>query len=266
MPYRLLHIASLLLMASSAVAQHMPTLRQEKYAKSIPVDEQCIEWVNDIYRVVSLDNDSNAVLYGNGRIGLFDILFDMVRTDSVKAYQFQLEGNEFFDSTTVVKVTEILKDYHIPYAVENGVVTVKKEDMPSSEVMEYYVKETVYYDINNSRYFRRVRAICPVIVAEDDFAEEKVRYPLFWLEYKDVQPALALISMTRDNINLGVRMTYDDFFTLNMYKGEIYKTYNVFGKTLQQLYPDEEQLSAIRRGIEEKLTKMIGRTYNIYLK
>lgn len=49
-------------------------------------------------------------------------------------------------------------------------------------------------------------------------------------------------------------MSMDDFFTLNSYKGKIYKTSNAQGKTLLQLCGgDEEKLSAEQKRIEEEL-------------
>ena len=45
---------------------------------------------------------------------------------------------------------------------------------------------------------------------------------------------------TDDDNNLP-RYTYDDFFTLNLYKGNIYKTRNLRNRSMAQLYPDPER-------------------------
>ena len=49
-------------------------------------------------------------------------------------------------------------------------------------------------------------------------------------------------------------MTMDDFFTLNRYRGKIYKTNNAQGKTLMQLCNgDTTKLSAEQKRIEQEL-------------
>ena len=49
-------------------------------------------------------------------------------------------------------------------------------------------------------------------------------------------------------------MTMDDFFTLNRYRGKIYKTNNAQGKTLLQLCDgDTTKLSAEQKRIEQEL-------------
>jgi hypothetical protein len=45
----------------------------------------------------------------------------------------------------------------------------------------------------------------------------------------------------------------DDFFTLNMYRGQIYKTNNAQGKTLAQYCPDEAAMTAEQKRIEKEL-------------
>jgi hypothetical protein len=49
-------------------------------------------------------------------------------------------------------------------------------------------------------------------------------------------------------------MTMDDYFTLNRYKGKIYKTTNMLGKTLAQIAGnDSTKLSAEQKRIEAEL-------------
>ena len=56
------------------------------------------------------------------------------------------------------------------------------------------------------------------------------------------------------NLNNAATMTMDDFFTLNRYRGKIYKTNNAQGKTLLQLCDgDTTKLSAEQKRIEKEL-------------
>lgn len=48
-------------------------------------------------------------------------------------------------------------------------------------------------------------------------------------------------------------MSMDDYFTLNMYRGKIYKTTNMLGKSLAQYCPDEASLTAEQKRIEAEL-------------
>jgi hypothetical protein len=59
--------------------------------------------------------------------------------------------------------------------------------------------------------------------------------------------------MTSDKNNAAT-MTMDDYFTLNRYKGKIYKTTNMLGKTLAQIAGnDSTKLSAEQKRIEAEL-------------
>ena len=56
------------------------------------------------------------------------------------------------------------------------------------------------------------------------------------------------------NLNNAATMTMDDFFTLNMYRGKIYKTNNAQGKTLMQLCNgDTTKLTAEQKRIEQEM-------------
>jgi hypothetical protein len=59
--------------------------------------------------------------------------------------------------------------------------------------------------------------------------------------------------MTSDKNNAAT-MTLDDYFTLNRYKGKIYKTNNMLGKTLAQIAGnDSTKMSAEQKRIEAEL-------------
>ena len=55
------------------------------------------------------------------------------------------------------------------------------------------------------------------------------------------------------SLNNAATMAMDDFFTLNMYRGQIYKTNNAQGKTLAQYCPDEAAMTAEQKRIEKEL-------------
>ncbi|MDE5912558.1 MAG: gliding motility protein GldN, partial [Muribaculaceae bacterium] len=57
---------------------------------------------------------------------------------------------------------------------------------------------------------------------------------------------------TDDDNNLP-RYTYDDFFTLGLYKGDIYKTRNLRNRTMDQLYSDPDDLKRAQDSIQNRL-------------
>jgi hypothetical protein len=48
-------------------------------------------------------------------------------------------------------------------------------------------------------------------------------------------------------------MSADDYFTMNMYEGKIYKTTNMLGQTLAQYCPTDSAMTAEQKKIEKEL-------------
>ena len=117
----------------------------------------------------------------------------------------------------------------------------------------YYLKESAYYDQANSSFHRKVQAICPVMLREDDFGGEASKYPLFWVKYSDLEPFLSRQNVMTSNLNNAATMSMDDYFTLNRYEGKIYKTNNMLGKTLAQYCPTDSALTKEQQKIEGEL-------------
>ena len=88
---------------------------------------------------------------------------------------------------------------------------------------------------------------------EDDFGDGEVKYPLFWVRYDDLAPFLSKQTMMTSNLNNAATMSVDDYFTMNLYKGKIYKTTNLLGKTLAQYCPNDSAMAAEQKKIEREL-------------
>jgi hypothetical protein len=92
------------------------------------------------------------------------------------------------------------------------------------------------------------------MMREDDFGGEATQYPLFWVKYSDLEPFLSRQTVMTSNVNNAAVMSMDDYFTLNKYKGKIYKTNNMLGKTLVQIAGgDSAKLSEEQKRIEAEL-------------
>ena len=173
---------------------------------------------------------------------------------SITAYEYRLDGNEVFDDAAKVNLKSLLDNYHIFYERTNRGIRIDDSDIPSREVTAYYVKEATYYDDRNSAFHTKVLALCPILKREDDFGDAATSYPLFWVKYDDLAPFLTKQTIMTSNLNNAATMSMDDYFTKNMYKGKIYKTTNMLGKTLAQYCPTDSAMKKEQKRIEKELT------------
>ena len=188
------------------------------------------------------------------RMNLFTYVFKLALNDYIPVYEYNLDGNEVLEASAKVDMKSILDNYNIYYTEENGKVKVDNSDIPSAEVKMYYLKECAYYDQANTTFHIKPIAFCPVMMREDDFGGEATKYPLFWVKYSDVEPYLSRQSIKISDINDAAMMNLDDFFTMNKYKGKIYKTANRLGKSIAQIAgEDSTKYSAEQKRIEAEL-------------
>ena len=242
----------------STTAQGMTRRMQLQYPTALDMPEDVV-WRRDIYREVNLDDEPNAGLYFpvepvGKQMNLFTYVFKLALNGNIPVYEYRLDGNEVLDATAKVDMKTILDNYRIFYEENGGKLKVDNSDIPSAEVKLYYLKESAYYDQANSSFHIKVQAFCPVMLREDDFGGAASKYPLFWVKYSDVEPYLSRQSLRMSERNDASLINIDDYFTLNKYKGKIYKTNNSQGKTLVQIVGnDSTKLSAEQKRIEAEL-------------
>lgn len=231
----------------------------DRAALSFPVADAMPEevvWRRDIYRTLDLTLDKNAPLYypvepRGKEQNLFTYLFRLVVSGRVPAYQYKLDGNESFEEADKIVLKEFLERYSIYYEENNGKVTVAPADIPSAEVKRFYIKESNYFDQRSATYRTRVTAFCPVMMNE--FDAEATPYPLFWIKYDDVAGYLSRLPLMASNLNNVTNMTADDYFTLNLYEGKIYKTNNLQGRVLANDFRTDSALVKEQKRIEKEL-------------
>lgn len=222
-----------------------------------------LQWMRVIYRELDLDKDKNAPLYfpediQDGNENLFRIIMRLMANSQIPVYEY-LDGREDFSDDNRANVGEILNRFSIMHTDAKGSTakalryTIHPSDVPTNEVLSYYIIERWEFDTRNNRTRTIVEAICPVLHREGDFGGEAVRYPMFWVKYNDLRPWLAQQAVFTDDSNNLATASYDDFFTLNMYEGDIYKTRNLKNKSMAQLYPDPDKLQAARDSIDRQL-------------
>ncbi len=279
---RLLFIMMILLVADAAVAQPKKRRNQQavqteqreqqrkgpssamsmraqiSFPTALDIPEEVV-WRRDIYRELDLTDDANAGLYfpvepQGKQLNLFTYIFKLAQNGYIPVYEYPTDGSDNFSSEARVQMQTILDNYHIYYEEQDGKLKVDNSDIPSSEVRKFYLKESAYYDQANSSFHIKVLALCPVMLRDDDFGGEATQYPLFWVKYSDLEPFLNRQTVMASSLNNAATMSMDDFFTLNSYRGKIYKTNNAQGKTLIQLCDgDVDKMTAEQKRIEDEL-------------
>ncbi len=244
--------------AQQSNANNMTTRAQISFPTAAPMDEDVV-WRRDIYRELDLNEDANAGLYypvepiGN-QMNLFTSIFRLMMTGKINVYQYRMDGNESFAAADRVQPLAFLDNYHIYYEKQNnGRIKLDNSDIPSSEVKAYYIKESTYYDQRSATFHTKVLALCPIMTRDDDFGDGGTKYPLFWVKYDDLAPFLAKQQMMTSNLNNAAVMSVDDYFIRTQYKGKIYKTNNMLGKTLAQYCPNDSAMTKEQKRIEAEL-------------
>ena len=235
-----------------------------QYPTAIDMPEQVV-WRRDIYREINLDDEENAGLYDpvepqGKRLNLFTYVFKLALNGYIPVYEYNLDGNEVLEASAKVDMKSILDNYKILYdknvfEQQGGKLKVENSDIPSAQVTMFYLKECAYYDQANSSFHIKPIAFCPVMM-DDEFGdgESVTRYPLFWVKYSEVEPYLSRQEIKTSDVNDAAVMNLDDYFTLNKYKGKIYKTANRLGKTLAQVAGgDSAKYTAEQLRIEAEL-------------
>ena len=235
----------------------MSVRAQISFPTAVEMPEEVV-WRRDIYRELDLTNDANAGLYypvepQGKQLNLFTYIFKLAQNGYIPVYEYPTDGSDVFTNEAKVDMKTILDNYHIFYEEQDGKLKVDNSDIPSSEVKKFFLKESAYYDQANSSFHIKVLALCPVMMRDDDFGGEATQYPLFWVKYGDLEPFLNRQTVMPSSLNNAATMSMDDFFTLNMYRGQIYKTNNAQGKTLAQYCSDEAAMTAEQKRIEKEL-------------
>lgn len=244
----------------TVVTERMQNFFSEDNSSISDADRQ---WMRVIYRSIDLDKDKNAALYFpeepiDGQENLFRIIMRLLAQGTVPAYEY-LDGREIFTDKYRIKTRDVLDRFYIPYTEAKGSTeknpkfNIDENDVPTNEVLSYYIVERWEFDTRSNRLRPVVEAICPVLHRTGDFGGDALKYPMFWVKFSDLRPYLAAQTIFVDDDNNLPTCTYDDFFTLSMYDGDIYKTRNLKNKSMVQLYPDPDSLKKAQDSIQNRL-------------
>lgn len=239
------------------------TDRMQKFFEEPARSDADAQWMKIVYRQLDLENVINAPLYYpeeaiEGQENLFRIIMKLLANGNVKAYEY-LDGREIFTDQYQVKVADMLDRFHILYTPAKGSTeknpkfTIEESDVPTNEVLSYYLLERWELDKRANRMRTTVDAICPVLHRSGDFGGEAVKYPMFWIKMDALRPYLTQQSIFIDDDNNLAQYNYDDYFQLALYEGDIYKTRNLRNRSMMQLYPDPDDMKKAQDSIQNYL-------------
>ena len=239
------------------------TDRQQSFYEVKEPSDADLQWMKVIYRTIDLTKGKNPALYypempnADGQ-NLFFIIMRLLANNQISAYEY-LDGREMFTDEFKINVAEQFDRFHVYYTEAKGsteknpIYEFEAADIPSNEVLSYYIIEKWEFDTRSNQMKARVEAICPVLHQDDEYAGEAVKKPMFWVKLNDIRPYLAQQYVFTDDDNNLARYSLDDFFKLNMYTGDIYKTKNMRNLALRQLFPEDEAYKHAQDSIEQRL-------------
>lgn len=238
------------------------TDRMQGFFEQKEAHDADLSYMRQIYRQLDLTKDANTPLYFpedvvDGQKNLFRIILELVVDGKLPAYEY-LDGREVFTDEYKIKVGEMLDRFGI-YASPGKVSTdknpkyvIEEADVPTGQVLNYYILEKWEFDRRSNRMKTRVEAICPVLNRSGDFGGE-AKYPMFWVKFDALRPYLAQQYVFLSDDNNLPQYSLDDYFNLGMYDGEIYKTRNLKNMSMVQMYPDEDDLKRAQDSIDNRL-------------
>ena len=232
------------------------TERMKGFYESKPTHGADLEYLRTIYRVIDLNVPENTPLYFpedviDNQENLFRMMFRLVVDDKLPAYEY-LDGREVFTDKYKIDVGEMLDRFDIYYTGSNGNYTIEEADVPTNQVLTYYVIERWEFDRRSNEMKTKIEAICPVLTRIGDFGGE-TRYPMFWVKFDALRPYLAQQYIFLNDDNNLPQYSLDDYFNLGMYKGDIYKYQNLRNLSMMQMYPEEEDLKRAQDSIDNRL-------------
>lgn len=237
------------------------TDRMQGFYEDKKTHDADLAYMREIYRSLDLkDVAENTPLCFpediiDGQQNLFRIILGLVVDGKIPAYEY-LDGREVFTDQYKLKVGDMLDRFDIYYQSQGQgdktVYTIEEADVPTTQVLKYYIIEKWEFDRRSNQMKTYVEAICPVLTRSADYGGD-ANYPMFWVKFDQLRPYLAqqYVFLTDDN-NLP-QYSLDDYFNLGMYKGEIYKTKNLRNLSMAQMFPDEDDMKRAQDSIDHRL-------------
>ena len=238
------------------------TDRMQGFYQKKETHDADLSYMKQVYRRLDLEKGPNAALYYpedviDGQENLFRIILKLVVDGKIPAYEY-LDGREIFTDQYKMNISDMLSRFGI-YAQpakgsteKNPKFIIEEADVPTNQVLNYYIIEKWEFDRRSNAMKTTVEAICPVLNHMSDYGGED-RYPMFWVKFDNLRPYLAQQYVFVSDDNNIPQYSLDDYFNLGLYDGEIYKTRNLRNQSLAQMFPDEDDMKRAQDSIDSHL-------------
>lgn len=206
--------------------------------KPIPypkIREADVIWAKLLWREINLREKINLSFYYpeeqmDGRYSLIDLLLKGIKDNEICA--FDTDDDEFRVPIELDQIEAkfgggrdtITRRDPLTGEMENVVVD---NDINSSEVKCYLIKELWYFDKQTSTMKVRILGLCPVREFTKEGSDMVFQKKLFWINYGDCRNLLAKHEVY-NKINDALRISFDDIFIKRWFSSTIKKESNVY--------------------------------------
>lgn len=229
-----------------------------KEARPIPyphLREADVMWTRRYWRKIVAKEKMNLPLYypiqpTRDRASLATVLFQAVVDEgTITAYsddEFSRVLTPREVGRTLMKVdTNTFPDLDDPTIMITTIDTINVEP---GQIVEFLLKEDVFFDKQRSVMEFRILGICPVIEKEIPETGEIIKEKLFWVWYPEARNVLANAEAF-NRFNSGERRTFEQIFQMRMFSSYIVQEENVFDREIRdykKFSPMEQLLEAER--------------------
>ncbi len=219
---------------------------------NINAQSQGKAWSQTIFREVNLKDYPNTAMLGRRCQGIVKAVFEAAEKGA-PVYKYDMNGHDILDGESQSTLDKILEDFHLTI-----------QEIPYTDITTLYVMEQTAYNASNSSFTTEVVAICPVLLANDDFGVGVTKYPICWIRLQDARQQLSRLITTPAN-NQQYYLSAYEWLVLQQYQGSIYKIQNNAGVALPQYCSTPEMISAEQQRIESGLRAIKKQTYQNHL-
>ena len=211
---------------------------QSKPMIALPqVREADIMWSKEVWRTIDLSDRFNFPFYfpiekRKNQLCLFDVISKGLIDNEFNAYKTDevMEGDTL--SCDQIKSKIVFRDSMLfYYADEFGNDSTKKklvtDTMNGEYIVQYYVRESWFFDKQRSIMDVRIKAICPV---KYDM-EKGLLIPLFWINYEEARQWLSSFSALNSR-NDSEKRSFDELFIKRKFVSTIKKESNLYDREI----------------------------------